>query len=57
MRLFLEIVAGIIVFSVLPSFVCIFLANRKGYPPDKASRMGCLLGWIAVILYLLKPDL
>ena len=56
MSLVIKIFLGAIVWWVLPIVICIFLANRKGYPPDKAGRMGCLLGWFAVLVYLFKPD-
>jgi hypothetical protein len=56
MALFWQIIVGLLVWSVLPIIICIFLANRKGYPPNTAGRLGCFLGWIAVLIYLFKPD-
>jgi hypothetical protein len=56
MSLALKIILGVLFWWLLPIIICIVLANRKGFPPDTAGRMGCLLGWFGVLLYLFKSD-
>lgn len=50
------IIVGVVLWFLLPIFICSAIAEQKGYPSGSAGCAGFLLGWFAVLFYALRSD-